>query len=165
MLDPFELTVPSAVHVTTYLITLLQVVAYVTIPSLLCEGFITDLIKKVPETMRSVFKLALSPTLSLTHASRAKICVDVIALSLHLQQSSGLVIQSAYFSCFFVRYRLCEGPKDAWNVYDQSSAQLLQGRPVYGISKAELLNVMKLLCLETWDVQGAQLRVRRLLPR
>jgi len=31
---------------------------------------------------------------------------------------------------------------------------------VYGISKAELLDIMKLLCLETWDARGVQLRVR-----
>jgi len=146
-----------------YLITLLQVVAHVSIPSLPCEGLITDLIKKVPETMRSVLNLALSPTFSLSPASRAKTCEDVLVLSLHLQHSSGLQIQSAYFSCFLVRYRLYEGPKDAWNVHDQTSAQLLQDRPVYGISKAELLDIMKLLCFETWDARGVQLRVRGLL--
>ena len=161
MSDPFKLAVPSVVHMMAYLITLLQVVVHVSIPSLPCEGLITDLVKKVPETMRSVLNLALSPMFSLSPASRAKTCEDVLVLSLHLQQSSGLQIQSAYFSCFLVRYRLYEGPKDAWNVHDQTSAQLLQDRPVYGISKAELLDIMKLLCLETWDARGVQLRVRR----
>ncbi|KAF5363593.1 hypothetical protein D9756_000300 [Leucocoprinus leucothites] len=156
--NPFELVVPSAAHVPTCLSTLLQVLARVTTPSLLCRWFLADLVKRVPETMKNVLDLTLSPIPFFPSARRARICGDILLCSLHLQQSPDLAIQSAYFPCFLVRCRLYDGPKDAWDLFDQTTAQMLQDKPIYGISRVEMLDVMKSLCAESWGVRGSKLR-------
>ncbi|KAJ3568764.1 hypothetical protein NP233_g5503 [Leucocoprinus birnbaumii] len=155
---PFDHIVPSSAHVPTFLSNLIQVVTHTAVPPLLCEWFIADLTKRILDTMKDVLDFTLSPLTSLPLSRRAKICGDILVCSLHLQGSPTTACQSAYLPCFLVRQRLYEGPKDAWELFDQRISEALQNRAIYGVSKAELTDVMKYLCAELWGTQGNKLR-------
>jgi serine/threonine-protein kinase ATR len=157
--SPFEVISPSAAHVPTHLTTLLQVLVHVAAPSLLCQWFIADLIKKIPETMRDLLDLTLSATCPLPLARRVKSCGEILACSLYLQQLPGYTDQATFFPCFLVRYRLHNGPNDAWDIFDETATYSLQGKPLRGVGKDALHELLRSLCSETWGIKGTKLRV------
>lgn len=159
-MNPFDVVVPSATHIPTTLSIILQVLAHVVAPSLLCQWFIVDMVRKVIATMKDTLELSLSPTCSIPLALRAKVAGDVLASSLHLRSLPGCEIPLTSFPSFLVRYRLHEGPKEAWEQFDQIATLILQ-EPLNGVSKMDLLDVLKTLCSETWGLPGNRLRVRQ----
>ncbi|KAF9450926.1 hypothetical protein P691DRAFT_724995 [Macrolepiota fuliginosa MF-IS2] len=138
--------------------TILQVLSHVIAPSLLCQWFIADMLRKVIAAMKQLLELSLSSVYPLSLSQRVKIARDILVCVLHLRLLSSHDIPLAFFPVFLARYRLHEGPKEAWEDFDQAMVLILQEKPLDGVSKTDLLDVMKTLCSENWDLPGNGLR-------
>lgn len=163
-MNPFDIFIPSAAHIPSLLSTIFQVLTHTIAPSLLCHWFIVDLVRKATMAMKTTLEFYLSPTCAMPLTHRAKVSADLLSCSFHLQLLPGLEDILVFFPSFLVRYRLHNGPKDAWEQFDYMATQLMQGKSLKGVSKHDILDVMKVLCSETWDLPGNGLRVRNSSP-
>ncbi|KXN89480.1 Protein kinase rad3 [Leucoagaricus sp. SymC.cos] len=81
--------------------------------------------------------------------------VDIVRKTLEDMKS---VFGSWVVPCSIIRHRLYEGQKDGWESFDKAATNMLQGVSLRGVSKIDLLDVIKSLCAENWGLQGVDLR-------
>lgn len=113
--------------------------------------------------MKNALELVLSPVCSIPITRRARIAGDILTCSLHLKSLPGEEAALNLFPCFLVRHRLHEGPKDAWEQFDGIIAQVLQDEVLKHVPMSDTVDVMKVLCSETWGASGNGVRVREVI--
>lgn len=127
---------------------------------MLSRWFLTDIIRRATEVVRSTFDYCLSPSCSTTSVKRAR------SLSRVVVSASSLIFLSTGFKGALgnmiyrlLLYRLQEGPRTGWENVDNALRNVFEAKLSIMAPKQNILAALDVLRTENWGEEGKGLRV------
>ncbi|KAF8897900.1 hypothetical protein BD779DRAFT_408472 [Infundibulicybe gibba] len=161
---PLVLIIEHASQVPLVLSILLEISVNTITPLLLSQWFITDLTRRLFETLTVVFNYTFScPT---TSAIRARALFKIVTcINIY---SKSMLDRTPWNHILYrlLRYRLDEGPLPGWDVVDKLLCEIYCEGVIVSPTKAEVMVVISSLQTEVWrdaHVYARTFRVQRRL--
>lgn len=158
--SPYKLVLSTASHIPLLLSLILCTLSNTLCPPMLSQWFLTDIIRRTTETVRSTFDYCLTPPCSTTSVKRARSLSRVVASAAALTSLSigleGALTDKVYR---LLLYRLQEGPRTGWENVDNALRDAFDAKLGVIHPRQNILVALDVLRTETWGDEGKELRV------
>ncbi|KAJ6615603.1 hypothetical protein B0H10DRAFT_2220252 [Mycena sp. CBHHK59/15] len=155
----YTLSLESIADLPTFLSTTLAILVNSVCPAVLAQWFLTDLTRRIAQTIEKTFVYCLSPACVTLVEKRACALVKIASFPpLIASLSPNLAAYIPDLPFRLLRHRFLEGPSAGWNAADPELRRLFESPLLLAPSKADLMEILAIASNDAWGDSGKDLR-------